>query len=99
MVWTALKILVPVMLVSACETDQWRQPPAANFTPQPVYCYQSLADVDCYALPHDRDRGRFVGYYGLWPGYGPRSQDPHSWTPDTHQARLAVDSQGNRWRP
>ena len=33
----------------------------------PVYCYQSLADVQCYGEPKYVDKNRIVNFYGPHP--------------------------------
>lgn len=53
-------------LVAGCvsyETDYER----AVYDLEPVYCYQSLADVMCGRQPSDRDRRRLVSYFGPAP--------------------------------
>ena len=34
---------------------------------EPVYCYQTLADVQCYKEPNHVDKNRIVNYYGPHP--------------------------------
>lgn len=34
---------------------------------EPVYCYKSLAGVQCYDTPYHRDERRLVNYYGPDP--------------------------------
>lgn len=50
-------------LLAAC-ADQHVSGPAASAGPvQPVYCYRSLADIDCY-LTEDRERPAQL--VGVW---------------------------------
>jgi hypothetical protein len=39
----------------------------AVYDREPVYCYRSLADVDCYRQPYPRDARRLTNYYGPSP--------------------------------
>ena len=34
---------------------------------KPIYCYQSLAGVECFKKPNDRDKLRIINYYGPRP--------------------------------
>lgn len=36
-------------------------------TGEPLYCYGTLADPDCYAEPQPGWEGRLIGYYGPKP--------------------------------
>tara|TARA_B110000483_G_scaffold158980_1_gene188688 strand:+ start:339 stop:551 length:213 start_codon:yes stop_codon:yes gene_type:complete len=45
---------------------------ATTFKPRPTgvdqtYCYSSIGEVVCYAQPHEGERYRLNGYYGLAP--------------------------------
>jgi hypothetical protein len=40
----------------------------AVYDEEPIYCYQSLAAVDCYRKPDRRSDSRLVNYYGPAPG-------------------------------
>ena len=39
----------------------------AVYDEEPIYCYQSLANVECYKEPNHRDKRRMVNYYGPQP--------------------------------
>ncbi|MBM3533953.1 MAG: hypothetical protein FJX60_13060 [Alphaproteobacteria bacterium] len=40
-----------------------------EFAPEPLYCYRTLAQVDCYTRPLDRrESNRIQNYYGPPPG-------------------------------
>jgi hypothetical protein len=54
------------MLATAC-TDYVSDYEAAVYDRTPVYCYRSLADVECQSTPRSRDRGRLVNYFGPAP--------------------------------
>jgi hypothetical protein len=41
--------------------------PLMSSTGQPLYCYGTLADPDCYAEPQPGWEGRLIGYYGPKP--------------------------------
>lgn len=58
-----------VLLVAACTAVP---PPPPQAHAGPLYCYQSIADVTCYARPDPRDRARLVGYLGPPPEADPR---------------------------
>ncbi|MFP6736168.1 MAG: hypothetical protein VB959_20325 [Rhodospirillales bacterium] len=62
------KILMPVgllMVLSGCGfVDSYEE---AVYDLDPVYCYQSLAGVQCHAKPNHADKRRLVNYYGPHP--------------------------------
>lgn len=39
----------------------------AVYDEEPIYCYQSLANVECFIEPYHRDKRRMVNYYGPHP--------------------------------
>jgi hypothetical protein len=41
--------------------------PQMSGTGEPLYCYGTLADPDCYAEPQPGWEGRLIGYYGPKP--------------------------------
>jgi hypothetical protein len=41
--------------------------PQVSVTGEPLYCYGTLADPDCYAEPQPGWEGRLIGYYGPKP--------------------------------
>ncbi len=53
-------------------------PPEAAFVDPPLYCYRSLADADCYALPYPRDRRRLIGHSGPSPDAVRGTESPTS---------------------
>lgn len=67
-----------VVLCGGCAAD-WRarafDEKVAATPIQPVYCYNSLATVDCYAEPRPGENHKIVGYQGgpppSPPGVGP----------------------------
>jgi hypothetical protein len=72
---SALLTLIPLSALTACaetpyEYFVWRPHAAVvEFGPEPLYCYKTLARVDCFATPLDRTQNdRIVGYYGPRPG-------------------------------
>ncbi len=40
---------------------------------EPVYCYETLGDPNCYRQPYHRDEDRLVNYYGPHPSVYSRS--------------------------
>jgi hypothetical protein len=54
-------------LVSGCVSYESAYERAV-YDHEPVYCYQSLADVICGRQPSGRDERRLVSYYGPAPG-------------------------------
>lgn len=34
---------------------------------EPIYCYQSIAGIECFQEPNHRDKSRIVNYYGPHP--------------------------------
>ena len=74
--------ILPVLLclaalpLAACGNDpitryfDWqKQAEVVEFTPEPLYCYRTLARSDCFAQPLDkRESNRVVSYYGVAPG-------------------------------
>lgn len=52
-------------LAAGCNhVDQYE---AAVYDYEPVYCYKTLAGVQCYDTPEHRDERRIVNYYGPHP--------------------------------
>ena len=39
----------------------------AVYDEEPIYCYQSLAGIECFEEPNHRDKRRIVNYYGPHP--------------------------------
>jgi hypothetical protein len=74
--WRRVAIVAVAAPLAGCADDWWKADESVAYVPPAVYCYRSLADVDCYAQPFDRDRRRLVGYVGPWPGYGPPPPPP-----------------------
>lgn len=63
---TVLLGLSACMLATAC-ADYVSDYEAAVHDRDPIYCYRSLADVECQSTPRFRDRGRLVSYFGPAP--------------------------------
>jgi hypothetical protein len=67
---------LPLLTLAGCYGNpvtryyEWRKhDELVQFAPEPLYCYRTLAQSDCYAQPLDRrDTNRMVGYYGPPPG-------------------------------
>ena len=68
--------LISVALVlSACTQKSAYE--AAVEDMEPVYCYKSLAGVQCYQEPSFRDERRMVNYFGPAPRrFGPPKLAP-----------------------
>jgi hypothetical protein len=71
----AVLTLIPLLALAACtetpyEYFVWRKhAETVQFAPEPLYCYRTLAKVDCFAQPLDRSQhDRLVNYYGPPPG-------------------------------
>jgi len=68
-------VLLPLAL-AACYGNpmsrhfEWQKhAETVEFAPEPLYCYKTLAQVDCYAQPLDRrESNRMANYYGPPPG-------------------------------
>ncbi|ARN84347.1 hypothetical protein [Candidatus Nucleicultrix amoebiphila] len=66
-----------ILTLSACDAGRWRSSediiesgwarPPAEYRPQPLYCYKTLAGRDCYSSPLKGGRNRLEGYYGPEP--------------------------------
>jgi hypothetical protein len=48
----------------------------AYVEPPAIYCYETLAQPDCYAQPLPGDYNRMIGYYGAPPTEMPVQQVP-----------------------
>ena len=57
---------------SMCQPNQPEV--VAYVQPPTLYCYQTLAKVDCYAQPVPGDYNRMVGFYGPQPAEMPPQQ-------------------------
>lgn len=64
-----------VLALSACARDEtaYERGVAAY---EPVYCYASLADADCYRQPYFRDDRRLINHYGPTPRSYDRPKPP-----------------------
>ncbi|MBM3546324.1 MAG: hypothetical protein FJX54_05200 [Alphaproteobacteria bacterium] len=69
-------LVVPLLALAGCYGNpvsrhfEWqRHQETVEFAPEPLYCYKTLAQVDCYAQPLDRrETNRIANYYGPAPG-------------------------------
>ena len=52
----------------------------------PVYCYQSLAGIECYKEPNHQDKRRLVNYYGPNPTRYDAPDKPDEPAPQTPDA-------------
>ena len=67
----ALKTTGLVLFLSGCGyVDSYEK---AVYEQEPVYCYKSLAAVQCFNEPQHTDKQRLVNYYGPHPS---RSDEP-----------------------
>jgi hypothetical protein len=64
---TALLGLASVALLSGCGSD-WLPHEEAIDDGEPIYCYRTIGDVDCYALPVPGEERRLVNFYRPPPG-------------------------------
>ena len=59
------EVVVVLGLLCGCgSADSYKQ---TNKDEKPIYCYQSLAGVECFKKPNHRDKRRIVKYYGPHP--------------------------------
>jgi hypothetical protein len=69
-------LVVPLLSLAACYGNPvsryfaWQKhAEVVEFAPEPLYCYRTLAQVDCYTQPLDRrETNRIQNYYGPQPG-------------------------------
>jgi len=55
-----------VGILSGCgSVDTYKE--TTNHDEKPIYCYQSLAGVECFKKPNHRDKRRIVNFYGPHP--------------------------------
>ena len=55
-----------VGILSGCgSVDVYKE--TTNHDEKPIYCYQSLAGVECFKKPNHRDKRRIVNFYGPHP--------------------------------
>jgi hypothetical protein len=67
----AFKTTALVLFLGGCGyVDAYEE---AVYDREPVYCYQSLAAVQCFKEPQHTDRQRLVNYYGPHPS---RADEP-----------------------
>ncbi len=63
-------ILAVAAVLSACSyVDSYEE---AVHDRAPLYCYQSLAAVECYRTPNQTDEQRLVNYFGPHPSHHER---------------------------
>ena len=83
---TTLTAITPVALLAACGYVSEYEKGVYDY--EPVYCYQSLAGIQCFDKPNHRDEKRLVNYYGPAPTRYDRPELP---APATLHAPPAVD--------
>ena len=83
---TTLTVLAPAALLTACGYVSEYEKGVYDY--EPVYCYQSLAGIECFEKPYHRDEKRLVNYYGPAPSRYDRPEPPE---PATLHAPPAVD--------
>ena len=55
-----------VGILCGCGTvDTYKE--TTHINEKPIYCYQSLAGVECFKEPNHRDKRRIVNFYGPHP--------------------------------
>ncbi|MDP6788280.1 MAG: hypothetical protein QF830_04655 [Rhodospirillales bacterium] len=81
-----LTVIVPAALLAACGYVSEYEKGVHDY--EPVYCYQSLAGIQCFDKPNHRDEKRLVNYYGPAPSRFDRPEPP---APATLHAPPAVD--------
>ena len=60
-----VKFIWYLALLNGCGyVDQYEE---AVYDHEPIYCYQSLASIECSKEPNHRDNRRIVNYYGPHP--------------------------------
>ncbi len=65
--------VVPFALAACGYASEYEE---AVYEYNPVYCYQSLGAVRCFASPNHRDERRLVNYYGPHPSRYDRPEPP-----------------------
>lgn len=68
-----LGLVAPVLWLAGCggyESAYER----AVYDDEPVYCYRTLADIDCFRAPDVRAERRLVNYYGPSPRRAARAE-------------------------
>lgn len=64
-----------ILALSACANDETAyERGVADY--EPVYCYASLGDADCYRRPYFRDDRRLINHYGPTPRSYDRPKPP-----------------------
>ncbi len=77
-------LVVPLLSLTGCYGNpvsryfEWQKhAEVVKIAPEPLYCYRTLAQVDCYAQPLDRrESNRTANHYGLQPGRVVRDMPP-----------------------
>ena len=83
---TTLTVIAPTALLAACGYVSEYEKSVYDY--EPVYCYQSLAGIQCFGKPNHRDEKRLVNYYGPAPS---RFDGPEPPAPATNHVPPAVD--------
>ena len=83
---TTLTAIAPAALLAACGYVSEYEKGVYDY--DPVYCYQSLAGIQCFEKPNHRDEKRLVNYYGPAPSRFDRPEPP---APATLHAPPAID--------
>ena len=80
-----LKTAALVLFLGGCGyVDAYEE---AVYDHEPVYCYQSLAAVQCFKEPQHHDKLRLVNYYGPHPS---RADEPDQ--PDVPELQAPTNS-------
>jgi hypothetical protein len=58
--------LIPPLTESHVVASGWL-PPTLSAAMEPVYCYSTLGDADCYEIPRFGEEGRIIAYRGPAP--------------------------------
>lgn len=61
----SLMPLAATVLLGACGYVSEYERAVSDY--QPVYCYQTIGEVQCFETPNHRDSRRMVNYYGPAP--------------------------------
>ncbi len=61
----SITVFTGLFVIAACSYVSEYEKGVYNY--EPIYCYKSIGNVQCYKTPNHRDEKRLVNYYGPAP--------------------------------
>lgn len=82
---TALSLLSALVVATGCTREELARNFASEPELAPLYCYNTLGDPDCHAVPQQGQAKRLINFYGPAPA-GPEGWRPPAALPEYRDA-------------